>query len=311
MLSELRHYNNVGDVNGITYFLKLVLSDSKIQKSSAQKLCALRNNIRLNFPAAVSLFKYLEVIEERAGYLYPTEIGKSLIEVGDIEKELCKLCFKKTISDTLLDTEAVHYSISGDEYAIERYGFSVSAALFRNILLQYHALREQAGDLVISSEYEDIFVEYQKKHKIGKSLEKLKKQLEDQEFQGERAEQFVLSYEVKRLEGHPYLSKIKQISVIDVTAGYDILSYNGVDSEKLDRFIEVKSYLGSPHFYWSQNEIEKARRYEDKYYIYLIDVSKVDDPEYEPRIIQNPADNILESNQWILSPTSYMVTPTE
>ena len=53
----------------------------------------------------------------------------------------------------------------------------------------------------------------------------------------------MLSYEVKRLEGHPYLSKIKQISVIDVTAGYDILSYNGVDSEKLDRFIEVKSYL--------------------------------------------------------------------
>lgn len=82
---------------------------------------------------------------------------------------------------------------------------------------------------------------------------------EHQELQGERAEQFVLSYEAKRLEGHPTLSKIKQISVIDVTAGYDILSYNGVDSEKLDRFIEVKSYLGSPHFYWSQNEIEKAR----------------------------------------------------
>ncbi|MCR5586473.1 MAG: hypothetical protein K6F77_02975, partial [Lachnospiraceae bacterium] len=132
MLSELRRYNNVGDVNGITYFLKLVLSDPKTQKSSAQKLCALRNNIRLNFPAAVSLFKYLEVIEEKSGYLYPTEVGKALIEADDIEKELCKLCFKKTISDTLLDTAAVHYSINGDEYAIERYGFSVSAALFRN-----------------------------------------------------------------------------------------------------------------------------------------------------------------------------------
>lgn len=311
MLSELRRYNNIGDVNGITYFLKLVLSDSRTQKSSAQKLCALRNNIRLNFPAAVSLFKYLEVIEERTGYLYPTDIGKSLIEADDIEKELCKLCFKKTISDTLLDTAAVHYSINGDEYAIERYGFAVSAALFRNILLQYHALREQAGDLVISSEYEDIFVEYQKKHKIGMSLEKLKKQLEDQELQGERAEQFVLLYEKKRLVGHPNLSKIKQISVIDVTAGYDILSYNDVESEKLDRFIEVKSYVGNPHFYWSQNEIEKARLYEDKYCIYLIDASEVDNPEYEPRIIQNPAANVLESDKWILNPTSYMVIPTE
>lgn len=311
MLNELRRYNNVGDVNGITYFLKLVLSDSRTQKSSAQKLCALRNNIRLNFPVAVTLFKYLEVIEEKAGYLYPTELGKALIEAENIEKELCKLCFKKTISDTLLDITAVHYCINRDEYVIERYGFSVSAALFRNILLQYNALKEQAGDLVISSEYEDIFVEYQKKHKIGLSLEKLKKQLENQELQGERAEQFVISYEMKRLEGHPGLPKIKQISVIDITAGYDILSYNGVESEKLDRFIEVKSYLGNPHFYWSQNEIEKAKLYEEKYFIYLIDASKVDDPEYEPRIIQNPAADILESGEWILSPTSYMVIPTE
>ena len=311
MLSELRHYNNVGDVNGITYFLELVLADTRIPKSSAQNLCALRNNIRLNFPAAVLLFKYLGVVEERSGYLYSTAIGKELIEADDIEKKLCKYCFKKTISDKLLDTTAVHYSINGDEYIIEHYGFSVSAALFRNLLLQLHALREQAGNLVISSEYEDIFAEYQKEHKICMSLEKLKMQLVDQESQGERAEQFVLSYEAKRLEGHPYLSKIKQISIIDVTAGYDILSYNGVDSKSLDRFIEVKSYLGSPHFYWSQNEIEKARLYEDKYCIYLIDASKVDVPEYEPQIIQNPAANILESDQWILNPTSYMVIPTE
>lgn len=311
MLSELRRYNNVGDVNGITYFLKLVLSDSRTQKSSAQKLCELRNNMRLNFPAAVTLFKYLDVIEENAGYLYPTEIGKMLIAADNLEKELCKLCFKKTIADSLLDTTAVHYSISSDEYAIERYGFSVSAALFRNILLQYHALKEQTGDLVISSEFEDVFVEHQKKYKIGMSLKKLKKQLEDQELQGERAEQFVLSYEAKRLHGRPDLSKIKQISIIDVTAGYDILSYNDIASEKLNRFIEVKSYLGNPHFYWSQNEIEKARLYEDKYCIYLIDSSRVDDPEYEPQIIQNPVANILESDRWILSPTSYMVISTE
>lgn len=311
MLNELKRYNNVGDVNGITYFLKLVLADSRTQKSSAQKLCALRNNIRLNFPAVVSLFKYLGVIEENTGYLYPTEIGKLLIQSDDIEKELCKLCLKKAISETLLDTSAIHYDINNDVYAIERYGFNVSAALFRNLLLQYHALKERSGDLVISSEYEDIFIEYQRKQKIGMSLEKLKKQLEGQELQGERAEQFVLSYEKRRLAGHSNLNKIKQISVIDVAAGYDILSYNAVDSEKLDRFIEVKSFAGNPHFYWSQNEIEKAKLYEDRYCIYLIDASKVDDPEYEPRIIKNPAVSILENDSWILSPTSYMVIPTE
>ena len=79
----------------------------------------------------------------------------------------------------------------------------------------------------------------------------------------------------------------------------------------MDRFIEVKSYFQKLHFYWSQNEIEKAKLYEDKYFIYLVDMSKVDDPEYEPQIIENPGTNILESDSWILSPTSYKVIPTE
>lgn len=311
MLNELRRYNNVGDVDGITYFLKLVLSEPRTQISSAQKLCALRNNIRLNFPAAVSLFKYLEIIEEKAGYLYPTETGSRLIESDNIEKSLCTLCFEKTIKDNFLDTAAVHYSINSDEYAIEKYGFSVSAALFRNILLQYHALKECSGNLIISSEYEDIFIEYQKKYKVGMSLERLKKQLEEEEIQGEKAEQFVLKYEATRLALHPNVNRIRQISVIDVTVGYDIISYENETSVKYDRFIEVKSYQGNPHFYWSQNEIETAKLYESRYYIYLIDASKVGDPGYEPKIISNPAKNILESGSWILNPTSYMVIPTE
>ena len=243
--------------------------------------------------------------------MYPTKLGQTLLETDDITTELCKLCFKKIITDTLLDTSVVHYNINSNQYVIASYGFSVSAALFRNILIQFHALREQSGDLVIASEYEDVFAEYQKKLRVGMSLEKLKRQLESQELQGECAEQFVISYEMKRLAGHPNLSKIKQISVIDVTAGYDILSYNSIESEKMDRFIEVKSYFQKLHFYWSQNEIEKAKLYEDKYFIYLVDMSKVDDPEYEPQIIENPGTNILESDSWILSPTSYKVIPTE
>lgn len=311
MLNELKRYNNVGDVNGITYFLKLLLSDTRTQKNSAQKLCALRNNIRLNFPAAVVLFKYLDVIEEKVGYLYLTESGKALAEADDLDMALCKLCFKKVIADGLLDTTAVHYSLNGEEYAIEKYGFSVSAALFRNILLQYHALKEHSGDLIISEAYEDIFIEHHKKNKVGISLEKLKKQLEDQEIQGEKAEQFVLKYETERLAMNPKVGSIKQISIIDVTAGYDILSYMDENSIKHDRFIEVKSFQGTPHFYWSQNEIETAKLYEGRYFIYLIDAQKVDQEGYQPQIIQNPAESILNSENWIMSPTSYMVIPTD
>lgn len=311
MLDELKRYNNVGDVNGITYFLKLMLTDSRIQKSSAQKLCALRNNIRLNFPATVALFKYLGVIEEKAGYLYPSEIGTAIVEAEDLGVALCSLCFKRVIADGLLDTTAIHYNVTNEKYTIEKCGFSVSAALFRNILLQYHALKECSGDLVIAQDYEDIFIEHHKTNKVGMSLEKLKKQLEEQEIQGEKAEQFVLRYETERLANNPYVNKIKQISVIDVSAGYDILSYMDENSVKHDRFIEVKSYLGNPHFYWSQNEMETAKLYENRYFIYLIDAERIDQEGYTPRIIENPAENVLKSENWIMSPTSYMVIPTD
>lgn len=311
MLDELRRYNNIGDVNGITYFIKLILNESRTQKSSAQKLCALRSNIRLNFPAAVSFIKYLEIVEEKVGYLYLTDEGKALAESTNLSFDLCKMCFEKAIVQELLNTSAIHYDIENEDYVIEKYGFSVSAALFRNILIQFGALKEQSGDLVISDKYENIFIEYQKKNKVGMSLEKLKKQLLNQEIQGELAEQFVLSYERKRLIGHPQIGKIKQISVIDVSAGYDILSFERVESAKPNRFIEVKSFQGNPHFYWSQNEIEAAKLYENNYFIYLVDSSKINEEGYEPRIIQNPAKNIIESDQWILNPTSYMVIPTD
>lgn len=311
MLEEIRRYNNIGDVNGITYFLKLVLSDSRIQKSSAQKLCALRNNMRLNFPAAVSFAKYLGVVEEKFGYLYITEAGQKLSTSEKIEVDFCKLCFKRIISDDLLDMTAVHYNMNTNEYAIGKYGFAVPVALIRNILLQYHALKESSGDLIIKPEYESIFTEFQKKNKVGKSLEKLKKQLKEQEIQGERAEEFVMAFESKRLAVHPKVESIRRISIIDVSAGFDIISYDTEISEKYDRFIEVKSYLGNPHFYWSENEIETAKLYGERYFIYFIDVSKVDDPLYEPRIICNPAANVLYNESWIMNPTSYMVIPTD
>ena len=104
---------------------------------------------------------------------------------------------------------------------------------------------------------------------------------------------------------------MKQISVIDVSAGFDILSYEDETSTAYDKFIEVKSFYGNMHFYWSENEIETAKLYEGRYYIYLIDASRVNVPEYEPIIIKNPAMAILASESWIMSPTSYLVIPTE
>lgn len=311
MLEELRRYNNVGDAAGIAYFAKQVFSSSRVQTSSVQKLCGLQNSIRLNFKAAVAFFTYLQLVREDAGFLHPTERALELRESSDFDKKLCTICLAQISNDGFLDTDAIHYSKERNAYIVEKYGFSVSAALFRNVLIQYKALKENLGDLVLNPEYEDVFARCKRRQRTKKSLEQLKKQLELQEIQGERAELFVMDYEKKRLSAFEKQKGIKRISEIDVSAGYDILSYENECSLVYDRFVEVKSYSGNPHFYWSKNEIETAELYEDKYYIYLVDILKINSPDYNPMIIRNPAKNIWKNDSWIMDPTSYLVIPTE
>ena len=224
MLEELRRYNTIGDIAGISYFTSIVLSGEKIQKSALQKLCDLQNNIRLNLKAAITYYKYMDLIVEKESWLYVTEAGVKLTKNTDFENEFCRLCIDKIIRDVLLDIDVSRYSRVTNTYYIERFGFSVSAALFRNILIQYKALRECSGSLQIDPKYETLFGDLQKKTRMKKSLDKLKLQLEQQERQGELAELFVLEYEKKRITTSTLNEKIKRISIIDVAAGYDIVS---------------------------------------------------------------------------------------
>lgn len=311
MLEELRRFNTIGDIAGISYFSKQVLGKSRVLKSSIQKLCLLQNDIQLNFGAAVSFFKYLDLIEEKSCYLYPTEKSVDLLSTEDLNRKLCEICLIQIIRDGLLDIEAVHYKKEQKSYVIERSGFSISAALFRNILIQYKVLCEHNRELLLNPDYEKVLAEYMRKEGSKKTLESLKNQLELQDALGEAAEVFVVEYERKRLSSSNNAALIKRISEIDVTAGYDILSFNNTASADFDRFIEVKSFQGAEHFYWSRNEIEKAKLYEDKYFLYLVDSSKVETPGYEPHIICNPANSIMKSECWIMKPTSYYVTSTE
>lgn len=310
MREELKRYNNIGNLAGIRYFSQVVLADDKVQRDSVHKLCALQNNIRLNVGAAIMYFEYMGLINESGIYLDATEKGKSLLHAEEFEYEFCKICIEQIIKDRQLDLEAIHYSRISNSYYIEKFGFTVSAALFRNILIQYKALYEKSGVLNIEGKFEPLFALLQKNNKTARSLDKLKEQLEKQELQGEKAELFVLEYEKQRLFNTEHADRIKRISVIDVAAGYDIVSFESEKSLEYDRFIEVKSFVGTIHFYWSSNEIDKAKLYGDKYCIYLVDATRISEDGYKPEIIVNPAITILESEKWLMSPTSYMVIPT-
>ena len=98
-------------------------------------------------------------------------------------------------------------------------------------------------------------------------------------------------------------NKVKRISEIDVTAGYDIVSANSPNSTVANRFIEVKA-VSENGFYWSKNEYDIAKLLAADYYLYLVDLSKIDDDNYEPDIIHNPVQHIMENNLWLVEPQS-------
>ena len=147
-------------------------------------------------------------------------------------------------------------------------------------------------------------IRYIEKHK-QLSLEQLKRQLEKKEHAGEKAEVFVFEYERKRL-GQPLSEKVRRISEIDVTAGYDIVSFDSNQSQEPDRFIEVKA-ISNAGFYWSRNEYEIAKLKGNTYYLYLVNLNRIVEQDYSPQMIKNPAINIMDTDEWFVESQSYYV----
>lgn len=116
-----------------------------------------------------------------------------------------------------------------------------------------------------------------------------------------------MEYETTRLSSHQRFPK--RISSIDVSAGYDILSYQNSNSQNYDRYIEVKSYRGKPHFYWSANEKKVAEALGENYFLYLVDLLEMEQNRvnYIPTIIANPAETLC-SEEWMIEPDSYRIT---
>jgi hypothetical protein len=137
--------------------------------------------------------------------------------------------------------------------------------------------------------------------RIAKTLspEQLERLQEAQTRQGADAEEYVLRFERNRLQGHVQLQLVRRVSLVNTAAGYDIESFEGLRSFLPDRFIEVKSYCGTEHFFLSLGELKAAKELGERYYIYLIDVEKCGLEEYLPHIIRNPAVELFnQSSVW-------------
>jgi hypothetical protein len=124
--------------------------------------------------------------------------------------------------------------------------------------------------------------------------EELAKALAARSAAGLQAEEWVVRFERDRIGAHIFVESIRRVSETDVGAGYDILSFDTSKSLVHDRFIEVKSFRDEPQFHWSKGEMDAARELGVRYWLYLIDRARLDEPGYVPDMISDPAAYFLD-----------------
>lgn len=306
MREELKHSTSVGSLQGIKLFISLLLDEKVTARSAFSGLCSYISSTELNYLVALYLLDDLKIIQFNGGKLNLTKLGNSLVKYNDNERilNIGKIAIQYIIDNNLLNCNEIKYSLEEDVIEIPINAFPLSAAIYRNFLITLNVFSISNNKLIVSKIFDDCFESICAKAIRKITQADLLKRLENQQAEGERGENFVINYENKRLMVSG--KKAKKISQIDVTAGYDILSYLNEFSTEYDCFIEVKAYRGIPHFYWSENERNTSMLLKEKYYLFLVDIDQISDESYTPIIIRDPYNN-LSNDTWLIETQTYRV----
>ena len=217
----------------------------------------------------------------------------------------------------IFNSKHLSYDIIYKSLQIDNSAFGFKYSNFKQLLLDFKIIfdhpNSEFNSYILNHQYKNLFDEVilpeVKKRKM--SVEEFRKSMELQQMYGEEAERFVLKYETERLLNK---KQIDWVAEYVVNQGYDIASYNCIEDEIPNRFIEVKSYDGpKPYFYWSRNEYQVAKIKGREYWIYLVNRSKTHDKNYSPEKIQNPFSNILGDHnpEWAEEVDKYKITANE
>lgn len=107
------------------------------------------------------------------------------------------------------------------------------------------------------------------------SPEKLEKVLKDKKQLGDDAEKLIFKKEQEKVDQINPSLKVDHVALRDVSAGYDIQSFEKKDDRIEKIYIEVKAVSKSNYeFHLSVKEKQTANKLKDKYFIYLLPVDK-------------------------------------
>lgn len=312
MLEELRNLKYSPTKEGIIYFLIDIVGKNKYDISALNVLCTHAPG-RYQLSASYMLSYCLAfgwILYEDGKYFLSKEIARGISDKTKLNNKLIEDSIRILFDVQLINPGMFIYNADSDRIRFRNELFPLEYSAIRNTLISQGVFEVkrtfQRTYFYLAEEYTNIIAIYLKKQKKKLSLEQLKRKLEKNAIVGELAEQFVLDFERKRLPDD-MRNKIRIISNIDVTAGYDIVSYETSSSTEIDRFIEVKAVNQEMKFYWSENEYEVAKLKGIRYYIYLVDLANINKENYEPMIICNPANSIMKSANWLVETQTYRI----
>jgi len=184
----------------------------------------------------------------------------------------------------------------------------------RNFLLELGLVKYDGINKIytIASNYLSSFAE--RKTDAVVHPDELKAVLNKKDKMGKAAEKVVLDYERERLMNYPELiEQIEYTASKNVLAGYDIKSWEERgkgDKKPIERFIEVKAVGGEEtKFYWSRNEINKAKKYRRQYFLYLVPV--ISDEKFDierMEVIRDPFAEVFNNTAWAKQAEIYSFT---
>lgn len=323
MLKELNHYENLGTPK---YFWELF---NNLQNHNG--LWTIKNAHEYFFNRIIdgkNVFDGCLIFAESIGAVEISNKGRIVLDSSLIDclknerylhNKLLERVFLKLENDIvfheIFSSKNISYDIIYRSIQVSNSAFRFKYVNFKQLLVDFDFLLphpdKKLNKLIINPKYRKLFdkkiLPEIKRRKIG--IDELRKSLEEKQIYGEEAEDFVVIFEKRRLFDHPSVEKIQKISEYDVAAGYDIVSYNDIKSSELDRFVEVKSFVDKPTFYWSRNEIDVARIKKDKYFLYLVDRNRLKETNFTPMIIQNPYESVLKDDlKWDKRVEKYFVS---
>lgn len=311
MLEELSQNKISITKGGLLYFLQTIIGTRQLSRNDVLILCShAPGKYRISAIETIQYCKAFKWISEEGIILINDNLLDILNDTGTLNNKL------------IFDTISLLFT--SDVFKIDMFSFNIQAqrVYFKNELfpLAYSSLRNtlinqgffeiehhpQTSTLYVATPFEIEIQKFSQKLRTTFTLEQLRIKIEKDSIAGEKAEAFAFEFEKKRLQ-EPLSSKVRIISSLDVSAGYDILSFDSDESVEFDRFIEVKASKRGNDFFWSSNEYEFAKLKGNQYFLYLVDLSKINDQDYVPTMIINPASSIMDSGDWLVETETFHV----